>query len=50
MKCAKPIIAMEDAGLIRKVIAYYIKYASPPNKEVEEKLLNLFHRLGRLEK
>ena len=48
MRCARPIIAPEDAGLIRKVISYYIKYASPPNKEVEEKLLNLFHRLGRL--
>ena len=50
MKESKPAFATADVELIRKVIAYYIKYASPPNKEVEEKLLNLFHRLGRLEK
>jgi len=31
------------------VIAYYLKYASPPNKEVEEKLLSLHHRVGRLD-
>jgi|TARA_B110000495_G_C22549451_1_gene332468 hypothetical protein len=48
MKESKPAIATADVDLIRKVITYYIKYASPPNKEVEEKLLSLFHRVGRL--
>jgi hypothetical protein len=48
MKESKPAIATADVELIRKVITYYIKYASPPNKEVEERLLSLFHRVGRL--
>lgn len=48
MKESKPAIATSDAELIRKVISYYIKHSSPPNKEVEEKLLSLFHRVGRL--
>ncbi len=48
MKESKPAIATADVELIRKVISYYIKHSSPPNKEVEEKLLNLFHRIGRL--
>jgi hypothetical protein len=48
MKESKPAIATADVDLIRKVITYYIKYASPPNKEVEERLLSLFHRVGRL--
>ena len=48
MKESKPIIAIEDVELIRKVIAFYIKKSSPPNVEVEQKLLHLFHRLGRL--
>ena len=49
MKESKPAIATADVELIRKVIAYYLKYASPPNKEVEEKLLSLHHRVGRIE-
>jgi len=49
MKESKPAIASADVELIRKVIAYYLKYASPPNKEVEEKLLSLHHRVGRLD-
>jgi hypothetical protein len=48
MKESKPAIATSDVELIRKVITYYIKKSSPPNKEVEEKLLSLFHRVGRL--
>ena len=48
IKESKPAIATADVDLIRKVITYYIKYASPPNKEVEEKLLSLYHRVGRL--
>ena len=48
MKESNPAIATADVELIRKVISYYIKHSSPPNKEVEEKLLNLFHRIGRL--
>jgi hypothetical protein len=48
IKESKPAIATADVDLIRKVITYYIKYASPPNKEVEERLLSLFHRVGRL--
>ena len=48
MKESKPAIATADVDLIKKVITYYIKYASPPNKEVEERLLSLFHRVGRL--
>jgi hypothetical protein len=48
IKESKPAIATADVELIRKVITYYIKYASPPNKEVEERLLSLFHRVGRL--
>jgi len=48
MKESKPAIATADVELIRKVISYYIKHYGPPNKEVEEKLLNLFHRIGRL--
>ena len=48
MKENKPAIATADVELIRKVISYYIKHSSSPNKEVEEKLLNLFHRIGRL--
>ena len=42
MKESKPAIATADVELIRKVISYYIKHSSPPNKEVEQKLLNLF--------
>ena len=49
MKESKPAIASADVELIRKVITYYLKYASPPNKEVEEKLLSLHHRVGRLD-
>ena len=48
IKESKPAVATADVELIRKVISYYIKHSSPPNKEVEEKLLNLFHRIGRL--
>ena len=48
IKESKPAIATADVDLIRKVITYYIKYASPPNKEVKERLLSLFHRVGRL--
>ena len=48
MKCAKPIIAIADAGLIKKVITYYLKYASPTDIKEQGKLLNIFHRLGRL--
>ena len=48
MKESKPAIATADVELIRKVISYYLKYASPPNKELEEKLLSLHHRVGRL--
>jgi hypothetical protein len=48
IKESKPAIATADVDLIRKVITYYLKYASPPNKEVEEKLLSLHHRVGRL--
>ena len=48
IKESKPAIATADVDLIRKVITYYIKYASPPNKELEEKLLSLHHRVGRL--
>ncbi len=46
MKESKPAIASADVELIRKVITYYIKYASPPNRDVEEKLLYLYHRVG----
>jgi hypothetical protein len=49
MKESKPAIATADVELIRKVITYYIKHSSPPNKEVEEKLLSLYHRVGRIE-
>ena len=49
MKESKPAIASADVELIRKVITYYIKYASPPNREIEEKLLSLYHRVGRIE-
>ena len=48
MKESKPAIATADVELIRQEISYYLKYASPPNKEVEEKLLSLHHRVGRL--
>ena len=48
MKESKPAIATSDVELIRKVISYYLKYASLPNKEVEEKLLSLHHRVGRI--
>ena len=48
MKESKPAIASADVELIRKVITYYIKKSSPPNKKLEEKLLSLYHRVGRL--
>ena len=48
MRESKPAFATADVELIRKVITYYLKYASPPNREVEEKLLSLHHRVGRL--
>jgi len=48
MKESKPAIATADVELIRKVITYYIKKSSPPNKKLEEKLLSLYHRVGRL--
>lgn len=48
MRKSKPAIATTDVELIRKVISYYLKYASPSNREIEEKLLSLHHRVGRL--
>jgi len=48
VKESKPAIAGYDAELIRKVIMYYIKYASPSDGVEEEKLLALYHRLRRL--
>ena len=48
MKESKPAIASEDIGLIRKVITYYLNGVSPIDKEEQEKLVNLYHRLGRL--
>ena len=49
MKEGKPVIATADAKLIGKVITYYLKYASPSDKKEQERLMNLFHRLRRLE-
>ena len=48
MRKSKPAIATTDVELIRKVISYYLKYASPTDIKEQEKLLNIFHRLGRL--
>ena len=44
----KPALATADVGLIRKVITYYLNNAFPVDKEEQEKLMNIFHRLGRL--
>ena len=44
----KPELATADVGLIRKVITYYLNNAFPVDKEEQEKLMNIFHRLGRL--
>ena len=44
----KPALATADVGLIRKVISYYLNNAFPVDKEEQEKLMNIFHRLGRL--
>jgi len=48
MKESKPALATEDVALIRKVITYYLNNIFPVNKEEQEKLMNIFHRLGRL--
>ena len=48
MKESKPAIASEDIGLMRKVITFYLNRFSPIDKEEQEKLMNIFHRLGRL--
>ena len=44
----KPALATADVGLIRKVITYYLNNIFPVDKEEQEKLMNIFHRLGRL--
>ena len=48
MKETKPALAIEDVALIRKVITYYLNNIFPVDKEDQEKLMNIFHRLGRL--
>ena len=50
MKESKPAIAIQDISLLRKVIMYYLNGFSPVDKEEQEKLMNIFHRLGRLDK
>jgi len=47
MRVHKPAIAPADASLLKKVIAYYLNNNHEP--EEKETLINLFHRLGRLE-
>jgi len=44
---SKPAITGYDAELIRKVITFYLNKFPVEEKE-KEKLLNLFHRIGRL--
>ena len=48
VKEIKPTLATADAALIRKVITYYLNNIFPVDKEEQEKLMNIFHRLGRL--
>ncbi len=48
MKESKPALATEDIALIRKAITYYLNTMFPVEKEEQEKLMNIFHRLGRL--
>ena len=47
MKESKPAIAGYDAELIRKIITFYLN-KFPVDEKEKEKLLNLFHRIGRL--
>jgi hypothetical protein len=47
MRDNKPAIAPADVSLLKKVIAYYLNNNHAP--EEQEALINLFHRLGRLE-
>ncbi len=47
MRVHKPAIASADISLLKKVIAYYLN--KHPEPEEKETLINLFHRLGRLE-
>tara|TARA_R100001163_G_C4955172_1_gene121282 strand:+ start:46 stop:207 length:162 start_codon:yes stop_codon:yes gene_type:complete len=49
-KESKPAIAIEDVALIRKTITYYLNTMFPVEQEEQEKLMNIFHRLGRLQK
>ena len=48
MKETKPALATADSALIRKVITYYLNNSFPVDKEEQRKLMNIFHRLGRL--
>ena len=48
MKETKPALATEDSALIRKVITYYLNNIFPVNEKEQRKLMNIFHRLGRL--
>ena len=47
MRVNKPGIAPADVSLLKKVIAFYLN--KHPEPEEKETLINLFHRLGRLE-
>ena len=47
MRDNKPAIAPADIPLLRKTIAFYLN--KHPEPEEQEALINLFHRLGRLE-
>tara|TARA_R100000908_G_C3699633_1_gene110640 strand:+ start:568 stop:711 length:144 start_codon:yes stop_codon:yes gene_type:complete len=47
MRVHKPAIASADISLLKKVIAYYLN--KHPEPEEQKTLINLFHRLGRLE-
>jgi hypothetical protein len=47
MRVHKPAIAPADASLLKKVIVFYLN--KHPELEEKETLINLFHRLGRLE-
>lgn len=47
MRVHKPAIASADISLLKKVIAFYLN--KHPEPEEQETLINLFHRLGRLE-